>query len=259
MPLFCIGSNSDLSLKPVLQLIFEQLYEVGLREFCFVVGRGKRAVEDHFTPDWDFVKDLRDKGKSQLTSSLEAFYNTIKKSTIVWVNQPEPKGFGHAVLIAKPFVVNEPFMVCAGDTYIVSRNDDHIRRLVQAYSINRAEATLLLQKVDDPRQYGVAVVEDLSGGVFRVLKVVEKPREPPSNLAIMPMYIFKPVIFDVLEDLAPGVSGEIQLTDGIQKLIDLGLKVQAIMLRDDEFRLDIGTPEMYWEALKLSYEYFRVK
>jgi UTP--glucose-1-phosphate uridylyltransferase len=256
MPVFTKSMNGNLCVKPLLQMIFEQLYDRGFRDFCFIVGRGKRIVEDHFTPDWLFVNQLRNRGKESLASELESFYRRIESSMIVWVNQPEPKGFGHAVFMAKPFIGNEPFMVHAGDTYIVSKNGDHIERLISAHEKNDADATLLLQKVEDPRQYGVAVVEPLEEDIYKTKDVIEKPKKPISNLAIMPIYIFRPVIMEALRNLEPGVGGEIQLTDGIGRLIKWGLKVQAIELKEDEIRLDIGNPKTYWEALSLSYKYF---
>jgi UTP--glucose-1-phosphate uridylyltransferase len=255
LPIFVRGVNG-FALKPLLQALFEQLYLFGLREFCFVVGRGKRSIEDHFTPDWGFVKFLNDRGKSNLVRDLENFYRMVEDSKIVFVNQPEPKGFGHAVLMAKPFIGDEPFLVCAGDTYIVSRDNGFLRRMYEAFS-DKAEAVLLLQEVQDPRQYGVAVAEKSLSNVFKVVRVVEKPERPPSKLAIMPFYIFSPDIIRALEGLEPGVGGEIQLTDAIQKLIDNGREVIGVPLGNDELRLDIGTPETYWEAIKTSYEYFR--
>jgi len=84
--------------KPLLQLIFEQLHDVGIREFCFVIGRGKRAIEDHFTPDPIFLRELRERGKGREAESLERFYAMLSDSSITWVNQPEPRGFGDAVL-----------------------------------------------------------------------------------------------------------------------------------------------------------------
>jgi UTP--glucose-1-phosphate uridylyltransferase len=250
-----VGSINGLALKPLLQALFEQLYLFGFREFCFVVGRGKRSIEDHFTPDWGFVKTLKDRGKSSLTRDLESFYRMIEDSKILFVNQPEPRGFGHAVLMAKPFIGEGPFMVCAGDTYIVSRDNGFLRRICEAFSQDAA-AVLLLQEIQDPRQYGVAVAEQRGNDEFDVLRVVEKPERPPSKLAIMPFYIFTPEIIEILEDLGPGVGGEIQLTDAIQKLIDKGRRIVGVQLEDDELRLDIGTPETYWEAVKTSYEYF---
>jgi UTP--glucose-1-phosphate uridylyltransferase len=253
LPIFVKGEKGVI-LKPLLQALFEQLYVFGFREFCFVVGRGKRSIEDHFTPDWEFVRRLNSKGKYNLTSELEKFYNMIESSKIAFINQPEPRGFGHAVLTAKLFVEGEPFMVCAGDTYIVSKDNVFLKRMVEAFSED-VSAVLLLQKVSNPRGYGIAVVEQKEGltGVYKVLKVVEKPEHPPSDLAIMPFYIFKPEVLEVLEGLKPGVGGEIQLTDAIQGLIERGRRVLAVTLEDDEVRLDIGTPETYREALQLSY------
>jgi UTP--glucose-1-phosphate uridylyltransferase len=253
LPIFVKGDKGVI-LKPLLQALFEQLYVFGFRDFCFVVGRGKRSIEDHFTPDWDFVRRLNSKGKYNLTSGLEKFYSMIESSKIAFINQPEPRGFGHAVLTAKLFVEGEPFMVCAGDTYIVSKDNVFLKRMVEAFSED-VSAVLLLQKVSNPRGYGIAVVEPTESisGVYKVLKVVEKPELPPSDLAIMPFYIFKPEVLEVLEGLKPGVGGEIQLTDAIQGLIDRGRRVLAVTLEDDEVRLDIGTPETYREALQLSY------
>ena len=90
---------------------------------------------------------------------------------------------------------------------------------------------------------------------MKVVYVVEKPEKPPSNLAIMPIYIFEPEIFNVIREIGPGVGGEIQLTDAIQKLIEMQKPVRAIKLREDEVRLDVGTPETYWEALPTSYRH----
>jgi UTP--glucose-1-phosphate uridylyltransferase len=255
LPIYARKKLGKLLLKPLLQALFEQLYRFGIREFCFVVGRGKRAIEDHFTPDQDYIDKLNSKGKTSLASEMASFYGMVESSTIMWVNQPEPKGFGHAVLMAKPFIGNEPFIVCAGDTYIISKNNKFINIMAETHFRRNSEATLLLQKITNPKQYGVAIIEKYEHNACRVLRVVEKPSIPPSNLAIMPIYIFNPTIMDILENLKPGVGTEIQLTDAIQKLIDQRCKVQAVLLDKDELRLDIGTPETYWKAVKASYEY----
>ena len=254
LPVF-VMKDRKLILKPLLQALFEQLYDFGIREFCFVVGRGKRAIEDHFTPDWDFVTLLERRGKNDIADDLKRFYNEVESSTIIWVNQPRPRGFGHAVLMARAFVGSERFLACAGDTFIISRNNDFLRRLLRVHGKTNAYATILLQKVRDPRRYGVAEVEE-KGDALRVIRVVEKPRKPPSDLAIMPFYIFEPEIMDILKNLKPGVGDEIQLTDGIQKLIEEDRPVYGILLREDELRLDIGAPDTYWEAIRLSYKYF---
>ena len=90
-------------MKPIVQLVFEQLYEVGFREFYFIVGRGKRAIEDHFTPDFSYITMHDNKGKDRPADDLEAFYKMVDGSTVVWVNQPEPQGFGDALFEGQEF------------------------------------------------------------------------------------------------------------------------------------------------------------
>lgn len=253
LSVFSQGVDGELSLKPVAQLVFEQLYDSGIREFCFIVGRGKRAIEDHFTPDSEFVTLLENKGKNLQAKELKGFYARVSNSIISWVNQPQPRGFGDAVLCAKSIVGEAPFIVQAGDNHVIAPGDSHLNRMLRAKSSGHADATLLLRRVPDPRQYGVAEVARKKEELL-VQKVVEKPLKPASKLALLPIYVFEPVLFDVLRETAPGKGGEIQLTDAIQGMIDRGLKVNAIELLPDEFWLDVGTPETYWEALRVSHE-----
>jgi len=256
LPIFSRLANGDVCVKPLLQMVFEQLYDAGFREFCFVVGRGKRSIEDHFTPDYNSVLALKNSGRSYQASDLDGFYTKLKTSTIVWVNQPEPKGFGDAVFMAQPFVQNEHCLVHAGDTYIISENAGHLKLLMDVHDRFDAEAAFLVQEIDDPRQYGIIEAKEIEERVYRVKAAVEKPEKPATNLAIMPIYIFHPVVFKALEKTTPGKGGEVQLTDAIQKLIEWGLNVCAVQLSSDEVKLDIGSPETYWEALSLSYRRF---
>ena len=255
LPVFTKAANGQICLKPLVQMIYEHLYDFGLIEFCFIIGRGKRAIEDHFTQDYGYVDMLKDRGRDMSALDLESFYDRLEKSRIVWVNQPIPRGFGDAVLRAKPLIRDEEFLVHAGDTYIISKDNAHLKQLVNEYKRLGADVMLLLQEVEDPRQYGVADVSKSNGSALKVLSLIEKPERPKSNLAVMPVYAFDPAIFRALEKTGPGEGGEIQLTDAIQMLIEWGLKVYAIKLRQDVIRLDTGNPETYWEALKLSYEY----
>ena len=173
LPLFARASGGQVCLKPLLQLVFEQLYDIGFREFYFIIGREKRAIEDHFTPDSSYVDMLKQRKKNELADELRNFYQKIENSTIVWVNQPEPKGFGDAVLKAATFARDEPVFVHAGDTYIISDHDQHLRTLTKSHNELNAIATCMLQEIEDPRQYGVADVEREDRG-YRVKKVVEK-------------------------------------------------------------------------------------
>ena len=255
LPLFAQNPNHlGLNLKPLLQIVFEQLHGCGFRDFCFIIGRGKRVIEDHFTIDLSFVKQLSDKGKYNLKLPLELFYKKLSDSLIMWINQPEPKGFGHAVLMAKPYVKEETFLVHAGDTYIFSTNNSKpVERLIKTHTENKSDATLLLKEIENPRQYGVAEIKE-TNGVIAVEKVTEKPENPQTNLAVMPVYVFNHTIIAALEKTPPGLGGEIQLTDAIQQLINEGFKVNAVKMRNNETRLDVGTPETYWHAITTSYK-----
>lgn len=252
LPLY-VKEGNTVMLKPLLQAIFEQLYDVGFKEFCFVVGKEKRAIEDHFTPDYEFLNYLLNNGKVEIASSISKFYEKVKEAVIFFVNQPSPKGFGDAVLRAKPFA-NEDFLLHAGDTYIISNENQHIKKLLLAHESNEADATLLVYEVEDPRRYGVITPRNSSDDIIGVVEVEEKPERPKSHLAIAPVYVFNPVIFKALQNIREGKGGELQLTDAIQKLIDWGLKVIAVKLSGEEESLDIGTPETYLDAITKSYQ-----
>ncbi len=246
LPIYARSFNGDIVLKPVIQVLFESLYSLGIRSFCIVTGRGKRALEDHFTPDYVFLDVLRGRGKESIARDLEEFYRMVENSTIVWVRQSKPLGFGHAVYTAKFFVGDDPFMLVAADTIVYPRG--YIGEVLGGYSSD-VDGVLLLKHVPDPRAYGVAVIDN-----GRVVRVIEKPRDPPSNLAIMPYYVLPPDIMDVLATLKPGIGGEIQLTDAIEELLRKGYVFKAIVIEDGDFA-DVGTPEGYLKALEVSYRY----
>lgn len=256
LPVFSRTDSGGVSVKPMVQLVFEQLYDAGLREFCYIVGRGKRAIEDHFTPDVDSVRNLEGMGKNGQASDLEGFYEKLRASTIMWVNQPEPKGFGNAVLLAQPFVQNERCLVHAGDGCIVSKNMDYVKKLIEASEKLKADAAFIVLEIENPKHYGIIEGLEIEKGIFKVKNVFEKPEKPRTNLAIMAIYVFHPVIFKALEATEPDRNGEIQLTDAIQKLVEWGLNVYAVKLDKKYKRLDIGNPEEYWKSLQLSYNSF---
>ena len=253
LPVFA-NEGGELCIKPLVQLVFEQLFDFGIREFCFVVGRGKRAIEDHFTPDGDYLRRLTKKessaAKASMASALERFYARVDEASIMWVNQPVPLGFGHAVLQAKVFAGDDPFLVHAGDAYVYCTDFGHLRRLLSSFE-GGAECSLALRKVPDPRMYGVATGKS-TRGLVAVDEIVEKPKVPMSNLAVTPVYLFRHSIFNAIEEAGPGIGGELQLTDGISTLLEEGKKVVGVELRPDESWIDIGTPATYWEALGIS-------
>jgi UTP--glucose-1-phosphate uridylyltransferase len=256
LPVFARAKNGDLCLKPIVQLVFEQLHQVGFREFCFIVGRGKRAIEDHFTPDFSFVSMLDSKGLDGPAGELEAFYKMVDGSTVVWVNQPEPRGFGDAVLKAKTFVGSDRFMVHAGDSHFISKNAEHLRRVVRMSEESKADALFLSMEVEDPSRFGIVEGETMADGLVKVKRLVEKPAKPASKLAIMPVYVFDSNIFRALEDTKAGFAGELQLTDGIQQMVDWDLNVYTTKVASSEIWLDIGSPDLFWEAQNLSHKHY---
>jgi len=254
LPIFTLGSDNQSQLKPLLQLIFEQLYDLGIRRFCFIIGRGKRAIEDHFTQDYSFTNTLRNRKKLSSVQDLEQFYRRLDDSTIFWLNQPEPRGFGDAVLRGRSFIGEDQFLTHAGDTYVVSEGGLHLKRLIEAHTRLQSEATFLVEEVEDPRKYGVIKGKAIETGLYEVRGIEEKPERPPSKLAVVPIYAFTSRIFEELAKTKPGKAGEIQLTDAIQSLVNQRGKVYAVQLKRSELKIDIGSPETYWQALKESYK-----
>ncbi len=237
--------NGTIQVKPLLELIFEQLYKQGVRDFCFITGRTKRAIENHFTPDSELNKQ----------TSMNVFFNYLQNSKIFWTTQFDPKGFGDAVRYASSYVGLDNFIVQAGDVAIISSGDNNpIRRLIDLSQKSKVDAVLLIRKVTDPERHGIVTVKEEDNNLFKITKAVEKPDKPESDLGIMPIYLFNPLIFPALEKTQPGKNNEIQLTDAIQKLIESGKDIRAIRVDEEKF-LDVGVPDSYWKALKESHRY----
>jgi len=256
LPLFSLN-NGVIGLKPIVHVIFEGLFHVGIREFCFIVGRGKRVLEDYFTPDTGFIDLLQSKGLGDRAECLKEFYSMVFQTKMFFINQPEPRGFGDAVLHAEPFVGVEPFILHAGDDIVLSRNCNHFRRLIEVFEEYDADATVLLEEVEDPRAYGVALGKavDNYGNVLKLTDIVEKPEKPPSNIAVIAIYVFRPKIFNYIRKVKPDSRGEIQLTHAVKLMIDDGGEVYGVKLKPGERRLDVGTPQTYWKALYESYHW----
>jgi len=257
LPLFAVGKGGKPCLKPVLQVVFEQLYDVGFREFCFVVGRGKRAIEDYFTPDRDFTKYLIERKKREQAKELKEFYRKIEASTIIFVNQPGVEGTGDAVLRVRTFTGIEPFLLHMGDDIILSKKNTHLRRLIKVFEERNADAAFLVTRVKDPTLYGVIVSKLVAEGLHEVKTIVYQPKVPPSNLSDVAAYILKPSIYPEIKRVKPDKeSGEISLIPAIQSLIDMGGKVYAVELQEEERRIDIGNAELYREALDTTHQLY---
>jgi UTP--glucose-1-phosphate uridylyltransferase len=241
--------NGTIQVKPLLELIFEQLYEYGVRDFCFITGRTKRAIENHFTPDSELKQQ----------PSMKAFFNYLQSSKIFWTTQFDQKGFGNAVSYASSYVGLDNFIVQAGDVAIInSKGQNPIQRLIDLSQKSKADAVLLVRKVTDPERHGIVTVKEGDDNLLKITKAVEKPDKPETDLGIMPIYLFNPLIFPALEKTQPGRNNEIQLTDAIQKLIESGKDIRAIRVDEEKF-LDVGVPDSYWKALTDSHHYMEEK
>ena len=250
MPIFSnIFANKKVVL-PLLQYIYEQLYSMNFRDYCFVVGREKRSIEDHFTPHEAYLKEL----SGDYKKNMKKFYEKLEKSHLVWINQNRPLGFGDAVKRAERYVGEGDFIVHAGDVTILSNTKHPILRLIETSKKNPdVKAILLCKEIKDFQRYGVPTVSKISSNLFSVNEVVEKPQKPKSNLGILPLYYFKSDIFSSLKKIKPGKGKEFQLTDAIQNLIDEKEKVLAISLNKNEEEVDVGTVESYRNAQDVTF------
>ena len=250
MPIFSNISANKKVVLPLLQYIYEQLYSMNFRDYCFVVGREKRSIEDHFTPHEAYLKEL----SGDYKKNMKKFYEKLEKSHMVWINQNRPLGFGDAVKCAERYVGEEDFIVHAGDVTILSNTKHPILRLIETSKKNPdVKAILLCKEIKDFQRYGVPTVSKISSNLFSVNEVVEKPQKPKSNLGILPLYYFKSDIFSSLKKIKPGKGKEFQLTDAIQNLIDEKEKVLAISLNKNEEEVDVGTVESYRNAQDVTF------
>ncbi|VDN48615.1 UTP-glucose-1-phosphate uridylyltransferase [Petrocella atlantisensis] len=203
--------------KPTIQYIIEEAVAAGIEDIIIITGRNKQSIEDHFDKNIELELSLQEKGEQELLKIVEKSTNL---ANIHFVRQKEPKGLGHAVLVAKNFIGNEPFAVMLGDDVVVSK-EPCIKQLMNVYDIyNRSILGVQTVAPSEVSKYGIADVTMVDGQIAKVKGLIEKPSidVAPSNLAIMGRYIITPRIFHYLETQTPGAGGEIQLTDALMKL-----------------------------------------
>lgn len=206
--------------KPLIQYGVEEAVAAGCTEIIIVTGRGKSTMEDHFDRSPELEASLEVKGKTAL---LEVARSVSKLAKISYVRQPEPLGLGHAVLMAKELVGDEPFAVLLPDD-IVDAAVPCMKQMVDAFA--QTGCSILGSEVVEGAAisaYGCLDVVPFPGNarLLEVRNMVEKPKpeEAPSQNAIIGRYILTPRIFSLLEQLTPGAGGELQLTDGIKALL----------------------------------------
>ncbi len=205
--------------KPVLFYVIEALKEAGIKEIGVIVGDTKKEVKEALADGSSFgVK-------------------------ITYIEQESPLGLAHAVKIAHPFLKDEEFVMFLGDNLI----KDGIKSFVQEFKKEKPNSLILLSKVKDPQRFGVAQLE---GG--KIVKLVEKPKEPPSDLALVGVYLFDKNIFKAVSNIKPSWRNELEITDAIQYLIDQGYTVKPHIIKG--WWKDTGKLEDILEANQIMLE-----
>ena len=224
--------------KPSLQYIVEELVESGIKDIIIVTGRNKNSIEDHFDHSYELEDTLKKNNKNILLEKVE---DISSMANICYVRQNHPKGLGHAILKAKSFVGNEPFVIALGDD-IVYNDVPVAKQLIDSYS-KYGSSIVGCQEVkeSDVSKYGIVKpLLSLDEKTVEMEDFIEKPSvdEAPSKLACLGRYLLTPKIFDYLEKTEPGKCGEIQLTDAIVAMMKDGEKVLAYNFEGK--RYDIG-------------------
>ncbi len=202
--------------KPLVQYAIDAIKKVGVTDIGIVVGDNTRDMEE-------VLKD-----GSQFGVKL------------TYIPQEQPLGIAHTIMVSKEFLGGDPFIMYLGDNLL----QDGLQSAVERFQKNQLHALLFLRHTDKPQLYGIAVVED-----DRVVRLVEKPKVPPSNLACIGIYIFSPVIHEIVHKMKPSARGEYEITDAIQGIIDTGGRVEHHTLQG--WWIDAGNPEDMIEANRL--------
>lgn len=206
--------------KPTIQYVVEEAVSAGIDDILIITGKGKRSIEDHFDRSFELEYFLQNSGKTENLMEIEAISDM---ADIYYVRQKKQKGLGDAILCAKKHIDGDPFAVLLGDTITQSPNPQRpcIRQLMDTF-YKYLSSTIAIERVPDEKieRYGIIKGSEISDSVYKIEDMVEKPKlgEAPSNLAITGRYILVPEIFDYIENVKPGVGGEIQLTDAMRSL-----------------------------------------
>jgi len=232
--------------KPIIQYVVEQAVEAGIEQVIIVTGWHKRAIEDHFDKHFELEARLARDGKEK---QLEEIKRISDLANFIYLRQKEPLGNGHAVLVAKDVIGDEPFLVMWGDEFF-SAQPPAVTQLIEAYESYEAPviAGVRIEK-QDLSKYGIADITPVRDNIFKINRIVEKPdaESAPSDLATHGNYIFTPDIFEILENLKPTKSGEIWIADAIDELIKKR-DVYAVELKNAKY-YDCGSKVGYLRAV----------
>ncbi|EHO83441.1 UTP--glucose-1-phosphate uridylyltransferase GalU [Fusobacterium ulcerans] len=225
--------------KPSLQYIVEELVKSGITDIVIVTGRNKNSIEDHFDYSYELENTLQKDGKDELLEKIE---NLSTMANIFYVRQNLPKGLGHAILKAKPFIGDDPFVIALGDDIVYNQERPVAKQLIDVYE-KYGSSIVGCQEVEekDISKYGIVKpIERLDESTCVIEDFIEKPsiEEAPSNFACLGRYLLTGKIFKYLEEVKPGKGGEIQLTDAILDMLKDGERVLSYNFEGK--RYDIG-------------------
>jgi UTP--glucose-1-phosphate uridylyltransferase len=223
--------------KPTIQYVVEEAVEAGITDILMIIGKGKRAIEEHFDRNMELEYQLEEKKQFELLEEVRSITN-LADIHFIW--QKELNGLGDAIRYAQHHVNNEPFAILLGDTLIESRYGSVTRQLIEVFDKYKG-SVVALEEVEREvvSRYGIIGGSEVEENVFKVSDFIEKPsiEEAPSNLAIASRYIFTPKIFDYLKLVQPGKNNEIQLTDAMHLMLQ---DYNMYGLRFEGIRYDIG-------------------
>jgi UTP--glucose-1-phosphate uridylyltransferase len=231
--------------KPLIQYAVEEAVAAGITDMIFITGRNKRSISDHFDVAYELENELERNGKETL---LKALRSIVPRSiNCIYIRQNRALGLGHAVLMAKPVVQDEPFAVLLADD-LLDGETPVMKQMTQAFDYYNC-SLLGVENVprEQTRSYGIVASRPLDETVEQVSAIVEKPKpeEAPSTLGVVGRYVLTPRIFHFLENIQAGSGGEIQLTDGISALLN---EEQVLAYRYQGVRYDCGSKNGYLEA-----------
>ena len=202
--------------KPILFYAIEDLIEAGIKDIGIIVGPNKEQVIDMVkSKDWN--------------------------ANIGFIYQSEPKGIAHAIIVAEDFLDNEPFVMYLGDNILKEGIVEHVEEFKQS----DAEASILLTKVPNPQEFGIAELNEKN----EIVRLIEKPKTPPTNFAVIGIYMFRPAIFQAVKEIRPSWRNQLEIVDAIQWLIDHDYKVKSVFVKG--WWKDTGKPEDIIHANRL--------
>ena len=231
--------------KPLIQYAVEEARAAGIEQFCFITGRGKGVLVEHFDVAYELEAHLRERGKTEQLALLEGM--RIQPGDIVTVRQQVPLGLGHAIWCARAFIGDDPFAILLPDDLVLSRTPC-LKQLADAYEQTGGNVVAVEEVPrEQTNRYGILVPGKEEGRLVAILGLVEKPKpaDAPSNLSVIGRYVLLPEVIGHLARMEKGAGGEVQLTDGMARMIG---QVPFHGLRYEGRRFDCGDKVGFLEA-----------